>query len=92
MTSLRDMWISGIGSNGQPLPIAKVNRVRARHGLEPLPADHHKKSRGLGDTVAKFTHATRLDVLADKVAKAAGYKDCGCKGRQEALNKLVPYE
>lgn len=39
-----------------------------------------KKSRGLGDTIAKLT-------------KAVGIKSCGgCKKRQEALNKLVPYK
>ena len=38
------------------------------------------KSRGLGDTVAKVT-------------KAVGIKQCGgCGGRQEILNRLVPYK
>ena len=37
-------------------------------------------SRGLGDTVAKIT-------------AAIGIKPCGgCKGRQDALNRMVPYE
>lgn len=37
------------------------------------------KSRGLGDTVAKIT-------------SAVGIKPCGgCKKRQAALNRLVPY-
>jgi len=37
-------------------------------------------SRGLGDTIAKAT-------------KAVGIKPCGgCKKRQAALNKLVPYK
>ena len=37
------------------------------------------KSRGLGDTIAKIT-------------KAVGIKPCnGCRKRQEALNKAVPY-
>ena len=46
--------------------------------------------RGLGDTIAKFTHATGIDKVAEFYTRVTG-KDCGCKGRQEALNKLVPY-
>ena len=46
-------------------------------------------SKGLGDTVAKVTHALGIDVLAEKVAKAAGKEDCGCKRRQEKLNQLI---
>jgi len=39
-----------------------------------------KRSRGLGDTIAKAT-------------KAVGIKPCGgCKKRQEWLNKKVPYK
>lgn len=49
-----------------------------------------ERSRGLGDTVAKITHATRLDQLAVLYTKITG-KDCGCSSRQEALNKLFPY-
>ncbi len=38
-----------------------------------------RKSRGLGDTIAKIT-------------SAVGIKSCGkCKKRQATLNKLVPY-
>lgn len=43
---------------------------------------HHKgqkKSRGLGDTIAKVT-------------KAVGLRPCGgCRKRQATLNKLLPY-
>lgn len=48
-------------------------------------------SQGLGDTIAKITSATKLDVVAEKIAKAAGAKDCGCKARQQKLNQLFPY-
>ncbi len=42
-----------------------------------------KKSRGLGDTVAKIIH---------KVSRGR-VKPCGgCKKRQKKLNKLVPYK
>jgi len=44
-------------------------------------------SKGLGDTIAKVTEATGID----KVVKAVAGDDCGCKERQEALNKLFPY-
>jgi hypothetical protein len=53
--------------------------------------DPKQKSQGLGDTIAKFTHATGLDVVADKVAKALGAEDCGCNRRREKLNELVPF-
>lgn len=39
-----------------------------------------RKSKGLGDTIAKVT-------------SAVGIKPCGgCKKRQEKLNKIFPYE
>lgn len=51
-----------------------------------------EESKGLGDTIAKITHATGLDVVAEKVAHALGKEDCGCKRRQEKLNELFPYK
>lgn len=51
-----------------------------------------KKSKGLGDTVAKITNFLYIDVLADKIAKLFGYKDCGCDRRRKKLNKLVTYK
>ena len=50
-----------------------------------------EKSKGLGDTIAKVTHATGLDKIADTVAKAAGAEDCGCNKRRKTLNELFPY-
>lgn len=49
------------------------------------------KSRGLGDDIKKITSATKLDILAEKIAKAVGKSDCGCSGRQSKLNKMFPY-
>lgn len=47
-------------------------------------------SKGLGDTIAKFTHATGIDKLfADK---QTGQPCGGCKKRQELLNKMFPYK
>ena len=45
-------------------------------------------SKGFGDTVAKFTEATGIDRLVNFIAG----EDCGCKERQEKLNKLFPYK
>jgi len=53
--------------------------------------DPKQKSKGLGDTIAKITHATGLDKVADAVAKAAGKEDCGCNRRRRTLNEIFPY-
>ena len=50
------------------------------------------EQKGLGDSIAAVTHATGLDRLAEKMAKARGKKDCGCKKRQERFNQLFPYK
>lgn len=46
-----------------------------------------KKSKGLGDTVAKVTKATGID----KAVKFIAGEECGCEERKEKLNKLFPY-
>lgn len=53
---------------------------------------NNEPSKGLGDTIAKITHYTGLDVVAENVAKVMGKEDCGCKRRQEKLNELFPYK
>ena len=53
--------------------------------------DPKEKSKGFGDTIAKITHATGLDKVADAVAKAAGAEDCGCNRRRKTLNEILPY-
>lgn len=47
--------------------------------------------RGLGDVVAAATSATGIDKAVKAATKALGIKDCGCKARQEALNRAVPF-
>ena len=47
-----------------------------------------QKSRGFGDTVAKFTEATGVDKLVHFIAG----EDCGCDKRKEKLNKIFPYK
>ena len=51
-----------------------------------------KESKGLGDTIAKITHFVGLDKLAERIANALGYEDCGCTRRKTTLNKLFPYK
>jgi aspartyl/asparaginyl-tRNA synthetase len=46
------------------------------------------KQKGLGDTVAAITKATGIEMLV----KSIFGENCGCAERQEALNKLVPYQ
>ena len=45
------------------------------------------ESKGLGDTIAKITHATGIA----KIVKAI-VPDCGCDKRQEWLNNKIPYK
>ena len=49
-----------------------------------------KPSRGLGDTIAKITHATYLDALVDVYTEMMG-RPCNCDDRRETLNRLMPY-
>lgn len=45
-----------------------------------------EKDKGLGDTIARVTKMTGI-----KAAVEAVTKDCGCKRRQNKLNKMFPY-
>jgi hypothetical protein len=47
-------------------------------------------SRGLGDTVAKLGRSMGLTEIAKSLTRAAG-SDCGCNGRRNVLNRMVPY-
>lgn len=49
------------------------------------------KSRGLGDSIHKFTKATGIKTIVDKVSEGLNVP-CGCEGRRQALNNLVPYD
>ena len=48
------------------------------------------KSKGLGDSVEKFTKATGIKKVVDTVSKATG-KPCGCGQRRDNLNRMFPY-
>ena len=49
------------------------------------------KSKGLGDSIEKLSRLMKIKALVDKVSATTG-KDCGCKKRQESLNKKFPYK
>ena len=49
------------------------------------------KSKGLGDSIKKFTKATRIDSLVKLSSSLMGIKDCGCNKRKAWLNKQFPY-
>ena len=48
-------------------------------------------SKGLGDTVEKFTTFTGVKTIVDKVSQGLNIP-CGCQGRKEALNAIFPYK
>lgn len=50
------------------------------------------ESKGLGDTIEKFTEATGIKTLVEKTAEALGVDDCGCEARKAKLNELFPYK
>ena len=54
-----------------------------------------EKSKGLGDSIEKFTKITGIKSFTQVLAKSGVLgkkKDCGCKKIQEALNKAFPYK
>jgi hypothetical protein len=57
--------------------------------LNTMNLKEYKESRGLGDTIEKFTKATGIKKVVEKIT---GKKDCGCNKRKEALNKAFPYK
>ena len=49
------------------------------------------ESRGLGDSIERFTQATGIKKVVNTISKVTG-KDCGCGKRKEMLNKKFPYK
>jgi hypothetical protein len=45
-------------------------------------------SKGLGDSIDKFTTATGIKRFVNKVSGGG----CGCGGRKAKLNKMFPYK
>jgi len=48
------------------------------------------RSRGLGDSIEKFTKATGIKKVVNKVSKELNIP-CGCEGRRDAMNILFSY-
>ena len=64
-----------------------------------------EKSKGLGDSIEKFTKATGIKSFVQVLVKNGIFgkkninvdfeddvKDCGCNKRKETLNKKFPYK
>ena len=47
-------------------------------------------SKGLGDSIEKFTKATGIKKIVEVFNSVTG-SDCNCDARQDKLNKLFPY-
>ncbi len=45
------------------------------------------KSKGLGDSVEKFTRFTGIKKVVNKMPG-----NCNCKKRQDSLNRMFPYK
>ena len=48
-------------------------------------------SKGLGDSVEKFTKATGIKKAVEAASKLIK-KPCGCNKRKDTLNRLFPYK
>ena len=77
--------------------ILKKDLINNNNNMVALRGDHllkfnymkEKKSRGLGDSIEKFTKATGIKKVVEKIV---GEKDCGCNKRKEALKKAFSYK
>ena len=50
----------------------------------------NNKSKGFGDSIEKFTKATGIKKVVDKISEVTK-KDCGCNKKKDTLNRLFPY-
>lgn len=48
--------------------------------------DSTNNPQGFGDDIERIAKAIGADKAAQKIAKALGKEDCGCKKRKETLN------
>jgi len=65
-----------------------AKQVKAKKAIKKKAAP---KSKGLGDSIEKFTKATGIKKVVEKVTEAVGIEDCGCDERKALLNKMFPY-
>ena len=61
-------------------------------GDDLLKFNYMTKSKGLGDTVQKFTNATGISAFTNMLQEKGVIKDCGCNKRKEKFNKMFPYK
>ncbi|MGE4190766.1 MAG: hypothetical protein AB7G12_12820 [Thermoanaerobaculia bacterium] len=65
------------------------------HAPEEVPVAEQIPARGLGDVVARTLRLARVDRLAKRalnlVRGRRAEADCGCAGRQQALNDSVTF-
>ena len=50
-----------------------------------------KRHKGLGDTVDFLAEKTGIKYAVNKAVELGIIEDCGCEGRKQLLNELVPY-
>ena len=58
-------------------------------------SNYMEKSKGLGDSIEKFTKTTGIKSLTQVLTRngmLGKKKDCGCNKRKEDLNKAFPYK
>ena len=47
--------------------------------------------KGLGDSIHRFTKATGIKTMTDRLSKGLNIP-CNCESRRKVLNNLVPYD
>jgi hypothetical protein len=72
-------------SCGQPLSDQEKPHLGAC-GCDPIHWQARRPAPGLGDRVASALFA--VGITKERVSKALGVKDCGCKKRQAQLNDI----
>tara|TARA_B110000238_G_scaffold189839_1_gene222387 strand:- start:61 stop:303 length:243 start_codon:yes stop_codon:yes gene_type:complete len=58
---------------------------------EELERYEKNKSKGLGDTLEKFTEMTGIKKLVETIEVETG-GGCGCSKRKDKLNEMFPYK
>jgi len=54
--------------------------------------EEKSESEGLGDSIAYLISLLKIDKAVKVATDAMGIEDCGCKRRQDKLNKMFPYK
>jgi hypothetical protein len=86
-------FIDGLDKTDWPLPYHNLmhrGEPALEHEAFLLREGFAFPARGLGDTMARMTQATGVATVVDRISRATG-RDCGCGGRREVLNRVVPY-